>query len=1376
MKLSKKLFTSLISLILSANTVILPVPAVQAALAAEGLIEGTYYGVSKSDFPTSHSPYSTWKLGPLKAQYSSGITPSVESAAKYAESKDEEDEALVFNYNAGSKGGEVYTTVPVDLEMEKGDIYTFAFDMYTDPGAGDATSSVQIGMSTTTASTSGNYAEYTAGSFSKKSRSPVRDFGPGGTWYANDYDCGSYVPWDTKFVRYEIIIDTEDEEYDGRQTIEINVRSDKYNAKKRHFKAEYYQVDDGGTVLRDTVDMINSMELKLTSSPKNGTTSSDILFVLDNFRYSVYHRGKAAKDAIYLKAEKGKYSSKVFSTVSGGGASATITKNDNEEIAFDVPAGEAAVAYRDITAEGATMNIAGKEASTYVYADILLPEGENASDYYIALASMPHKADNDTGNARGVSLSGYYTTPGQMQRVEIPISEIIGSDSVIFANGGAAYEEDAQLMFLAGVGIARKSGTGSIEVGDIYIVGDVEPPSSLKDVEVVSGRIKLNWVPSKNTITEYELYRNDTLIATLDGNATEYTDTGLENDRYYSYTLRGKCAYGKYTSYAELKDIYLPAVGIPTNVSFRNLCGSELAVECSWNAPTFGEVNGYIVYRNGVSIAELGADQFTYKDTDIEPNVTYTYELCAFTDGGMTSHKVSGEVLAAYVYAPENLSYDGTSFTWKGSEFAASYKLYINGNEYGTSTTNSYTLSEPLAKNDILTAVVKAYTAEGNASLESKHIRVFEKKDKLETVQNYYSDELPGNVKIYTTNAECETEETDNVGIGQNSIAVTFTPVSKGAVVFRGPALGSNVSAGNGVILLGMYIPKNTDLQKLRVGLSYVPAGTNTTAAYASVPIEKYVKATDRWTAVEIPLSDIPTTAEYKLNNQTKTLQFEMKKATDVCIVGDYASTDTVADILVDEITVCKYIAGNTDVAGEGTAITSDDTALTVTTESGFDEKALSGDNVSVTISNEGGEEIPAVTVLGASNTPKIVLASQFEANGKYTVKINGAADANGGEISKETSFTAVGGTSGEWIGESVDLFGVKTDTAYTSRSFKAYISAADFILSSDKLNKLSVTVQAMGNASVSSDIKLEDITLAEGLSNAKVTYSGGKAVITADIDGRLSSEKPIIIIPLNTSAASGAATLSVKGRLGDTVVGVDIAEVICGITVSSGILGGNGSGSSNGSVSKVYDSSGNNAQYGGQRPTTSVVSPTEVSKKLSFSDVTPEHWAYEYISSLIERKVIYGYDDGTFQPSAYVTRAEFVTMLRRAFRLNGDVTVSFSDVAEDAWYAEDIGIAASGGVVSGMGDGTFAPNDEITRQDMCVMLKNVMDTKGILFDKKYDLSSFTDSEDIAEYAKEAINSLKQAGIIDGYDDGAFRPRKAVTRAESAKVIALVSN
>ena len=409
--------------------------------------------------------------------------------------------------------------------------------------------------------------------------------------------------------------------------------------------------------------------------------------------------------------------------------------------------------------------------------------------------------------------------------------------------------------------------------------------------------------------------------------------------------------------------------------------------------------------------------------------------------------------------------------------------------------------------------------------------------------------------------------------------------------------------------------------------------------------------------------------------------------------------------------------------------------------------------------------------MLDKNNTPKIILASRLEGNSDYTVKINGLADANGAGISKDIPFAATQGAADAWTGESIDVFKVTADQARANSSFNAYVSIDNLAVSSEKLNKLMVIIQATGNASFSKDIKPADLVLADCLVNAKLSYNDDKLEITADIEGNL-IDKPIIAVPLR-SAGKGSAELKANGRIftaaGDA--GVDIAEALCKVNVNGSESGGSGGG---GTVSEPYNNkrTETSTQYGGQRPQETVTVPAAA--KLSFSDVTSEHWAYDYINTLIDKRIINGYDDGTFRPGNSVTRAEFVTLLQSAFRLTGEINATFDDVQEGAWYAQSVLTAASLGIVSGMGDGTFAPNTEISRQDMCVMIKNVVDLKGMGLDKKYDSVTFTDSDDIADYAEEAINILKQAGVIGGYDDGSFRPLNAVTRAEAAKIIAVL--
>lgn len=1386
MKFSKKIFASVLSFALLANTFILPMTSVQATPLEDGLIEGLYYGVKAEDMPGQTWGWSEFNCGPLKMYYYSGEV-AVEDASNLDESKAESDKAIVFNCPQTKDGKQLMIKVPVDKEVEKGDIYTFACDIYMDTGDGNGGYDVQMGINNTTGNVTGENAQYVSNGVAGTGTRVIRDYGKGGAELGHSNNWKGFVPFKKEFVRYEIVIDTEDEEYDGQQTIEVNVRCNEYTG-KTYYKGLYNQVDGGGNPLPGTIDKVNYAVIQLETSAKS-TPTLPVKLAIDNIRSSVYHAGKGGRDALLLKAENGECETKTFTTYPRGSAQIESSVGaESETITFNVPEKETAVAYRDITVNGATMNLESYKESAYVYADVCIPEGESANDYYITLASKHLEIDGSKDNAVAIPLGKYYSTPGEMKKVQIPLSEF-AENGVPLSNRGAEYDKNAAFMFVSGIGVGRNSGEGSIEIGDMYIICDVEPPTDLVDVDVRSGQITLNWTASKNTMTEYEVYRNGELIDTVSGETTEYVDTGLDNDAYYSYKVRGKCLYGKYTDYTQLDNVYVPAIGVPTNFNCENVGGSELAVNCTWSAPEFGEPSGYIIYRDGRKIAELPPTTFEYKDTAIEPNTNYTYEICATMEGYQPSFKVSGEVLAAYIYAPTDFAYSASArkFTWTAPEYAESYKVYVDGREFATSDTNSLTLSEPLVKNDIHTVEVTAVTAEGNESPKSSHVRVYENKAELATVQDFYRDGTATGIVLNTRYASYTPISGTEVGYGTESLDVNFDALRKAAVMFRGTPLGSSFSAVGSVILVGMYIPEDADLTKLQVGLSYTPSGTKTTPAYSAVPIEKYVKETGRWTVVEVPVVDLPINTEYAENAIVKPLEFAVKNATDVCIVGDYENTDDVADILVDEVMIGKYVASGSNLVNkdgavfDGSNLTNDETSIAITTDAGFNENALSANNLSIKIINIDEEEVPAITVLDENNVPKIVLASRLDVNGNYTVKITGLTDANDAEVAMDIPFIAARGLAMTWAGEDIDVFDVTTDTARTSSSFKAYVSVKDMAVSSDKLNKLKVVLSTTGNASISKDTKASDLTLADCLENAEVSYdeSSKKLTITADVVGALNCDKPIITIPVK-AGSTGSASVKAEGRIYNASlaraaeeIGIDISEASKGVTVKTSESSGN---SNSGVITKPsndkWDASG--TEFGGQRPTNTVITTPTTPTKTSFSDVTAEHWAYDYIDKLIEKKVLNGYDDGTFRPSQSVTRAEFVTMLKSAFRLAGDGTASFDDVADDAWYKEAVEVAASLGIVSGMGDGTFAPNAEISRQDMCAMLKNVLDYKNMALDTKYDSSDFADSDEIADYAKEAINLFKEAGVIDGYEDGSFGPRDAVTRAAAAKVIAIL--
>ena len=176
------------------------------------------------------------------------------------------------------------------------------------------------------------------------------------------------------------------------------------------------------------------------------------------------------------------------------------------------------------------------------------------------------------------------------------------------------------------------------------------------------------------------------------------------------------------------------------------------------------------------------------------------------------------------------------------------------------------------------------------------------------------------------------------------------------------------------------------------------------------------------------------------------------------------------------------------------------------------------------------------------------------------------------------------------------------------------------------------------------------------------------------------------------------------------------------------------------------------------------------------FMDVPESRWSYPYIKELYDAGVVSGTSATTFEPTANVTRAQFVTML--AGLQGADVSAytsgKFSDVPADAWYAPYVNWAAENGVVYGVSDTAFAPDAKISRQDMAAMLYRYAGQFGIQLGTGNPAITFTDEADIADYALPAVEALQRAGVISGMPDGSFRPRDTATREQACVMLCLL--
>ncbi|OCT15399.1 hypothetical protein A8709_15065 [Paenibacillus pectinilyticus] len=178
----------------------------------------------------------------------------------------------------------------------------------------------------------------------------------------------------------------------------------------------------------------------------------------------------------------------------------------------------------------------------------------------------------------------------------------------------------------------------------------------------------------------------------------------------------------------------------------------------------------------------------------------------------------------------------------------------------------------------------------------------------------------------------------------------------------------------------------------------------------------------------------------------------------------------------------------------------------------------------------------------------------------------------------------------------------------------------------------------------------------------------------------------------------------------------------------------------------------------------------------VSFQDMNGYGWASDAVLGLAAREVIQGRSEGNYVPDGQVTRAEFVQMLTKLFDLS-DISAAtvFTDVAPGAWYYKAIASAQKAGLVQGKDDGSFGVNDLISREDMAVLIDRFVKQRGLSSVAASGTISppadFLDLGLTSAYARDAVSSLQQAGIMNGMTEGYFEPKGNSTRAQAASVL-----
>ena len=189
---------------------------------------------------------------------------------------------------------------------------------------------------------------------------------------------------------------------------------------------------------------------------------------------------------------------------------------------------------------------------------------------------------------------------------------------------------------------------------------------------------------------------------------------------------------------------------------------------------------------------------------------------------------------------------------------------------------------------------------------------------------------------------------------------------------------------------------------------------------------------------------------------------------------------------------------------------------------------------------------------------------------------------------------------------------------------------------------------------------------------------------------------------------------------------------------------------------------------------TVSVKVPAEVpAPETPFTDVPEDHWAKEAIDTIAGLGLVKGVDDvnHVYDMTSNITRGALANVLYRFSNGKAGLESSFSDVLAGAWYTDGVAWAAKVGVVNGYDDGTFGPDNAITRQELAIMLYRYAKLIGMDVSTKAELTRFNDSESVASWAKEAMTWCAEAGIVKGVGGNTLNPEGVASRAECAVML-----
>lgn len=160
-------------------------------------------------------------------------------------------------------------------------------------------------------------------------------------------------------------------------------------------------------------------------------------------------------------------------------------------------------------------------------------------------------------------------------------------------------------------------------------------------------------------------------------------------------------------------------------------------------------------------------------------------------------------------------------------------------------------------------------------------------------------------------------------------------------------------------------------------------------------------------------------------------------------------------------------------------------------------------------------------------------------------------------------------------------------------------------------------------------------------------------------------------------------------------------------------------------------------------------------------------HWAEESIQEWFDNDQLSGYEDGSFKPDQTITRAEFMTMINSTFEFTAIDDIGYRDVNSSDWYYQEIQKSAAEGYIIGYDDNTVRPNNKISRQEAALIISRINE----LTESSTSAKVFNDYNTIATWSVGGVGAVAKEKIMIGYEDDTFRPDRFISRAEALVTI-----